>query len=407
MSNLVHPRIRRAALGVVAALLASSGLAPEALAVDATAPFGLYPNCNAPSIPIEMHSWFGEPDEEVPRHMHLAACLPNARDTTGELVSVSRPQPFSVRLMAFNNPGAINLVRWAWESSVKEKVPVDLKCQSNPMEMRECTWWVDMTLDPSSSSGGLHELRLTPNISKNDLGNRQYGTLNYQIYLKNGKSGGNYRSKPDPIARTWYTGFDYANVAVNYMDFFKGAADLDKSMPTVSGVVPLRIRHEKGSHTVRSQLWQDVNFHHDPEFWTEAQVGVPSHDGAVLLYKVPGRFDGTYQWDTRGLADGTHVLYFETVDEGSAGFQAGAMKLFFNVQNGGSPVPAGPLPDPHDPHDPPAPGPTDPPAPTGPDPLLQALEDINATTHQGLDGQQDPATALRLVYERARAALGL
>ncbi len=398
---------RRGRFSLAGALFSLSiGFSPAAHAADASAPFGLYPDCIAPAIPMEVHSWWGPASEEHPRHLHLAACLPNARDTDGRLVSLRRPQPFSVRVTAFNNPGVINLARWSWESDVKQKVPLDLRCQSAPMEMRECHWWVDMTLDPElAASGGLHELRLTPNISKNDLGDRQFATLNYQIFLENGKPAKNYRSRPDPIGRSWYSGFDYANVSVNYMDFFRGEADLDQTMPTVSGVVPLRIRHQRGTHQRRSQLWQDVDFHRFPEFWKQAQVGVPNAAGGVLLYSQPGLFDGSFEWDTRGLADGVHVLYFETVDEGREGFQAGALKLFFRVQNGATPALPGPLPEP--PHDSPAPDPGTPPAPPAADPLLQALSDVQAISRDALATPQDPAAALRRILERARAALGL
>ncbi len=393
-------------LALAAAVALAAG--PAAHAADAHAPFGLYPDCIAPAIPIEVHSWFGEPAEAHPRHMHMAACLPNARDMDGRLVSVSGREPFSVRVTSFNNPGVITSARWSWESDIKEKVPVDLQCQSGPMELRECHWWVDMTLDPAlSDSSGLHELRLTPNIPKNDLGNRQFATLNYQIYLKNGKAENSYRSRPDPIGRSWYTGFDYANVSVNYMDFFRGEADLTKTMPTVSGVVPLRIRHQRGTRSLRSQLWQDVNFHRTPEFWKEAVVGVPNSEGGVLLYSRPGLFDGTYQWDTRGLANGVHVLYFETVDTGPTGFHAGALKLFFRVQNGSQAAPPAPLPDHSHPAPAPVPVPVPRPAPPAPDPLLQALGDVQTISREALDRQQDPAAALRRILERARTALGL
>jgi hypothetical protein len=385
-------RIRFALLCFAVALSISSSQSSRA--ADASAPFGNYPDCIAPAIPMEVHSWWGELGDEHPRHLHMATCLPNARDTDGSLVSVSRAQPFSVRVTSFNNPGRITSARWSWESDIKEKVPVDFQCQTSPMEMRECHWWVDMTLDPAlSSSGGLREMRLTPNIPNNDLGARQFATLNYQIFLKNGRGESNYRSRPDPIGRSWYTDFDYANVSVNYTDFFRGAADLNKTMPTVSGVVPLRIRHQRGSHAVRSQLWQDVDFHHDPEFWKEAVVGVPNAEGAKLLYSKPGRFDGTYEWDTLGLANGVHVLYFETVDESPDSFNAGALKLFLRVENGGSTPP------------PPPPGPGTP--PPAPEPLVQALSDVQSISSAALAGQEDRATALRRILERARTALGL
>lgn len=292
----------------------------------AAADFGWWPDCTAPSIPLEVHSWWLQPGEPHARHLHLAACAPNSRDTTGGLVSLSTREPLHVKVTSFNNPGTVSWVRWSWESDIKQRITMNKPCQSAPNQLQECSWWVDFTLDPFlASRGGLRELRLSPNITTNDLGERQFGTLNFQIYLNNGKTPSNYRSRPNPIGRSWYsTGFDYANVEVNYTDFFRGAGDLGKSIPTVGGVVPLRIRHREGNFAVRSQLWQDPDFHANPDSW---------HQGVGRLYTKPGRFDGTYNWDTRQLPNGRHWLYFETVDEGPTGTNAGALKLPFDVQN--------------------------------------------------------------------------
>jgi hypothetical protein len=313
-------------------------------------PLGLYPDCIAPAIPLEARSWWWELGEDTPRHLDIGACLPNARDEAGEVLSVAESQPFSVKVRSWNNPGAINWVRWSWKSDVVEKVPMDETCQSEPGAREACDYVIDLTLDPSESkSGGLQELRLSPNIRRNDLGDRQFATLNSQIYLRNGAEEKNYRDRVDPIGRAWYSGHDYSNVRVNYMDFFDGAADLGRSIPLVSGVVPLEIRHRKGAGEVRSMLWLDHDFEEVPEFFEQADVGVPNASGGVLFYDQAGRFDGTYEWDTTNVPDGVHELFFQTTSTTERGMNAGGILLRFEVRNGDTPTEEAPPPQPEAP----------------------------------------------------------
>jgi hypothetical protein len=321
--------------------------------VEANGPYGVYPDCIAPAVPLEVHSWWHEAGEEVPRHLHHAACLPAARtadcsDPANPVIT--RPVTFNSRITAYNNRDPINIIRWSWQSSVHEVLDVGWQCTPGSGQTmgthrsEECQWYGDMTLDPSLGNGGLDELRLTPNISENDLGKRQFATLNYQICTGTGSN--HYRSTPSPIGRGWYEGFDYSNVRVNYMDFFRGTGE---TIPTVSGVVPLRIDHEKGSGTTRSQLWQDMNHHLFPTlFLNPPPIGVPHSSGGVLLYDHAGLFDGVYQWDTTGLPDGIHSLYFQTYSSAASGTSAGALKVFFRVANGNPPgsTPPPPEPDP-------------------------------------------------------------
>lgn len=300
-------------------------------------PFGDYPNCIAPSVPLEQHGWWQESTDATARHIHIGACMPNARDLTGALVSVTGVQPFVVRIVTFNNPDPITSVRWSWESSVKQTVSGSWGCPGTATDHNECMWYVPMLLNTTSAKNGLRELRLTENISNNAFGNRHFGTLNPQVYVKNGTAtGSNYRKVTDPIARSWYDGFDYANVQVNYMSLFAGGvggAQLDRSVPLVSGVVPLKIKHAETNNLAGSELWIDADFHHYPNDWTDAVEGIAQPSGATLLYRRAGRFAGTYNLDTRNWPNGRHALYFQTTDRDETGIHASALKVFIDVQN--------------------------------------------------------------------------
>jgi hypothetical protein len=304
----------------------------------ASAPYGDYPNCIAPAIPLEQHGWWQQNTDTDARHIHIAACLPNARDTTGELVSVSGVQPFNVRVMIFNNPDPVTSVRWSWESAIKQEVKGTWQCPGSHGDHRECQVVVPLQLDTRSAPDGLRELRLTQNLANNVFGQRHFGTLNFQLFVKNGASpSSNYRSRVDPIARSWYTDLEYANVQVNYMSLFAGGVggvQLDRSVPQVSGTVALNIKHDQTMKSPGSELWLDADFHRFTNDWTEAAVGVPQRvSGATLLYRRPGLFEGTYLLDTRRLSNGRHSLYFQTTDRDATGIHASALKVFIDVAN--------------------------------------------------------------------------
>jgi hypothetical protein len=160
------------------------------------------PHCIAPAIPLEAEAWWLERGERVPNHLHLAACVPNARTADCSDPAnprVTRPMPFTSRVTSFNNRGPINWIRWSWQSDVQGKLRTDWRCEPAGVEHPECGWMGDMTLDPAEGNGGLDELRLSPNIAENEFDKRHFATLNAQVCT--GASSRHYRSRPDPIAR--------------------------------------------------------------------------------------------------------------------------------------------------------------------------------------------------------------
>lgn len=314
--------------------------------------YGVYPNCIPPAIGVEDHSWWWQPGEQFPRHVHIAACAPNSRDNNGNYVAVSGDVPLTLRIMSFNNPGKLTWVRGGYVPNGSlafegtdcpgaefcQTFRTPLRCQEKPDERKECTWFVNINFRTDPTVSGLKELRLSPNIIHDDLGGaRQFATLNFQIYLKGSGAPSNYRSSPNPIVRSWYTGFDYANFSWgNYISLL--GTDTSKNVPTLSGVVPLQVAHSRGSHTQISKLFIDPNFHANPEYHINAQVGQPGPGVAILLYEKQGLFRGTFDFDTTKFSNGIHNFYFQTEDrEGSGetfgGMNAGAMKVTINIQN--------------------------------------------------------------------------
>src|SRR5262249_47137495 len=152
------------------------------------------------------------------------------------------------------------------------------------------------------------------------------------------------RWPPAPMGRGWYEGTDYSNLSVNYMSFFQpGSGGLAESIPTVSGVVPLVVDHEKGIGTNESLLWEDAHTHDAPTTYLTAVPGVPipPPHGGKLLYREDGVRTGPYSGGTRRLADGVHVLVWQTYSHTDIGTVVGGLRLRFLVKNGGAPSATG------------------------------------------------------------------
>jgi hypothetical protein len=296
-------------------------------AAELASPYGIYPDCIAPAIGVESHSWWTEPGEDeahAARHIHMGACVPNARDTTGERLSVSGSLPLVLRVVSFNNPAKLEWIEAKFgDGTGFQKIFVNNLCQQMAGEHKECTWYYPMTVDLKlAGHNGLGELRLRPNFVHPDLNNeRQFTTLNFQVYVKDSrfKSTSNYRSSPNPIARSWYDlGFDYANADLgNYIQLL--GTDLSKNMPVLKGTVTLKGRHREATGKVSAKMTLDPNYH----------AGVVGR----TLYQYGANGDYSVQLDTTKLTNGKHVLMVETAEETSLGTQRGQIKLEFLVQN--------------------------------------------------------------------------
>src|SRR5262249_56632949 len=115
------------------------------------------------------------------------------------------------------------------------------------------------------------------------------------------------------------------------------------TLPTVPGGVPAVAAQEKGIGPNESLLGEDAHPHDAPTPYLTAVPGVPipPPHGGKLLYKKDGLWKGTYSWDTRGLADGVHVLLWQTYSHTDIGTVVGGLRLRFLVKNGGAPSATG------------------------------------------------------------------
>jgi len=318
---------------------------PVGNAVEANGPWGEYPNCIAPAIPLETHSWWLEAGTALPHHLHSGSCVPHARTTNGSQaeVRVTEPTEFTLRITTYNYEGnEVNWSRMQWVGDTYDQRDRGLACTPSDPSYSvvggngQCVWQVEHVLDPNQAHDGMDELRVTPNISDNEFGKRQFASAKYQVWTLGNST---YRSQAWPQGDSWYEGFDYCGARVGISELFEpGQTHLTK--PLLSGVVRIPVDHDRcEGNDVTSLGWLDTSFHQHPEFWREPlpPVGQFHKHGGMLLYAEDGLFEGDVVLDTTQLCDGQHSLYFQSQDQRSEGMNAGALKVLVDTKNGNEP----------------------------------------------------------------------
>jgi len=322
-------------------------------------PYGVYPDCVPPAIPIESQAWWREDASPIDgdgtplsgfRHVHVGVCAPNARANDGGGVVVTGVRDLVAVVLLHNNPGAVEWVSMKFEAADLSRGDVyvreqhesrwrvqDERCDgggescvtfAEPLtcpERSQCRFEIPMRIDfDTCAHAGLCEFETRANLEAiAPRGDRQYSTNNAQVFVA-GPDPTNYRSTPGPIGQGWYTGLAYANSRLkNYADLFAGRLDL--SVPVVSGSVDLVVSHreacvnEPPECSPRSALYLDPDAHHD--------------NPGTALYDVAGNFSGTVALDTTTLANGRHALVLSTWENSALGANVGLLKLFIDVEN--------------------------------------------------------------------------
>src|SRR5262249_17426287 len=91
-----------------------------------TSPYGVYPDCVPPAIPIESQDWWREDAAPIAgdgpslsgfRHVHGGVCAPNARDVDGGGVVVTGVRDLVAVVLLHNNPGAVEWVSMKFEAT--------------------------------------------------------------------------------------------------------------------------------------------------------------------------------------------------------------------------------------------------------------------------------------------------
>lgn len=281
--------------------------------------FGNFPDCVNGAVPMESHAWWHEDGERAPRHLHMAACLPNNR----EGAPLVAPDEFTVnvRTTLYNTPARLEWVRWQWQGNTGQQVDMgNVQCQERPDEFRECTYWTTLTITAKGKRYAQDELRISPNLRHEALGTRQYTTLNAQILTRTGS--GRYRPTAAPIGRGWYQGANYINARwQNYTSLFEGG----ESIPTVRGTIQMEVVHRQCTEDdPTSAAYVDPAFHAHHA----GQAPAPQP-----LYFRTGCYRGTVALDTTKLSNGVHIIYLQSTERDSRGLNAGALAYRIRVDN--------------------------------------------------------------------------
>lgn len=285
-------------------------------------PYGRYPeNCVYPGVPVSFQGWWSKnPEAEVHEqtHIHYDYCMPTARRVSGNPFTVTGSPKLPVKFVNYNSTQpwdtSSSWYRAQWQGDTYEQIDLSFpRCQNTEDEMKACAFELVTSVDTGKCGGGQNELRLTPNTKYED--GRHFLSTNSQIPCGDG---GSYRGNTGFWARYWVEPCgEYLRAYIDYAKHL--SVTNNEVIATVSGVVPLEIRHTGGCGGEKSSvLTLDAKQH-------GVLVGTD-------LYNEPGLKEWTYQWDTRGLSDGIHSLNIVTTEKSSFTYSS-VIRVLFNVQN--------------------------------------------------------------------------
>jgi hypothetical protein len=289
--------------------------------------WGIFPNCIAPAMPVEAQTWWLEkenpkPGDNTSRHIHAAACIPNARDTAGRLVTVNGVLEFTRVILIHNS----NIQITKGDNGFPEtggsgvEFPVRFSPALTCANRANCVFYSTNKINTGVAPDGLHELRWRVQGTHPDLANdSEFISFATKIFIKNGGSVNSSANNPAPRARGWYEGFEYDTSEItNYTDLYNGRTDI--SVPIVKGSVNLQMNHTQSvGGTIKSRLYLDPDFHNG--------------SSGTVLYDKPGLFRGGYTLDTTRIPNGRHALVMETEHTESSGVHSGLLKVFIEVNN--------------------------------------------------------------------------
>jgi hypothetical protein len=240
-------------------------------------------------------------------HVHVGACIP-------ERETVSDNTTMKVRIILHNNPGTLKDMSVVYkgadtEVTVAKVAPPQRTCAGT------CEMYLTVPIIPSKfEASGLQEVRFRVYVDEPD-GNRMHSSLNWQLYVQNGKARQDVSRMPYLRGKGWYTGFGYCEPDV-----------LSVPLPDrpVSGVWQPTVKQaDHGSSDVDPS-------HHRVALDADAHAGIagtPLSDGAGTLSAT------SLAIDTRLLMDGAHRLVQRVDCQKGDQVNSGVLIVQFYVDN--------------------------------------------------------------------------
>ena len=282
---------------------------------------------------LEVQSWWTDPGQSEPSHLHAGTCFPVARNMTGT-------STFDVRIMMHNNPGTLFAISFDFYSGYTQYINIpDVNCGLG----NNCTYWYTITVNWNDVPAGWRELRLKPRVSfppcgpspcDEDPGATQITSTGWPIQVRDGTTGtrsecNNPSNDCQLQFRGWYEHRGYGNIAVMQARDFA-------TQPTWTGT----------THSERVKFYNNLGNGEDTQLTSAScRVDADFHnplyvDNPFYTYTFPvgGKAKTvTLSVPLTGLANGTHHLVCITESnqpsDPTPGVLDGVMSVPFTVSN--------------------------------------------------------------------------
>lgn len=247
-------------------------------------------------------------------HLHIGACIPE-RETlsSGDLTA-------NVRLVAFRNPGTATQASLVFKTPDSEVTVQEVNFPTLTCPTGECTRWVTLSWPISAfNHSGLQEVRFRSGANEPN-GKEMRVSLNWQLYISNGRSVSNVTRYPYLRGKAWYTHSLYCEGSYVSVPVPDGS---------VSGVWAPTLRldtHDSDASlpVTHYTVAVDPHGHMDPP------------DPGVVILDADGRWPSApVAVDTTLLANGPHRLFLKSGcrDDVLGSTNWGVLAVAFQVQN--------------------------------------------------------------------------
>lgn len=249
---------------------------------------------------------FGLPSSSF-GHAHVGACVPE-RDT------ISTYTNMEARLLMFHNPGETLHTSMVYKGLSQEDTVAQYAQGFDCAGAEMCETTVPFFIDPALfDNSGLQEVRFRYFVDTPD-GNRMTASLNFQVYIQNGKSVGNVTRMPYVRGKGWYTVSEYCE-----------GSFLSVPVPnTVSGIWTPQVKvvnHDASLVVSRYAVLLDPDFH--------------NNDDGTIVTRGSGQLQPTtLVINTLALSNGFHRLVVKAdCDDPRNAINTGLAVVGFNVSN--------------------------------------------------------------------------
>lgn len=274
-------------------------------------------SCGLGTVFAETHSWWQETTDNVPRHSHVAACMPVPGSALNGTFEVR------VRYITFAAPNAnIDRIRWRWDTNYTETQQVSLDCPGSTDwdeevligEQLQCTKYVTFLVDPDKRATTPDDLRFEQLLSHTDLTTESRVGITSEL----GQGGKILR------ARGWYTDLDYVTVNwLNIANFIPAGSN----QPVLSGqvLIPVEFRNCDGIEQ-SSALFINPPFH-------QLHGNGQGHEHIVPIWSADTCTKDGVLVDTTQLANGEHLFYFQGTETDDRGEHSVALAIPVIINN--------------------------------------------------------------------------